>query len=297
MSQYYEGEFELIRLKPHPFAFSKFSLLWVYFVLISLVSWLILRENPAFLNNELQNVTGNSNLYLIWAGLVLIPMLIISLINLKPGFVFWGVIMVVGGLLINNNSQALQESWTGIISAELMQPLWKQIGLPVIEAPFFLFVYTFICANLGYLFLEIYRLSHVYIVTNQRIIARVGLFRKLVRDIMYSHIEEFLIHRGFLGRMFNFGSIIPFGEKIQQNIYLPAGETKTTKRRKKFNIGDKTIVLPKNASFFVVWQVSDPEKSCDLIEQTLNRTGNKSTKKIKFSQPEQEETVIRKISK
>jgi len=57
--------------------------------------------------------------------------------------------------------------------------------------------------------IDIYRRSHVYTVTNLRMILRKGLFTFDERRVMFKNITDLDVHISILGRIFNYGDIIP----------------------------------------------------------------------------------------
>lgn len=71
-----------------------------------------------------------------------------------------------------------------------------------------LFVFLFF-GSVGLLVTEWYRRSHLYVVTNARIYTSAGVLSKKERTLPISKINDISVHKGILGTIFGFGTLIP----------------------------------------------------------------------------------------
>ncbi len=61
----------------------------------------------------------------------------------------------------------------------------------------------------GMLVTEIYRRSHYFIITNLRLVMHVDLLHLQQRDLLLSRLSDLAIDQSLVGRLFNFGTLIP----------------------------------------------------------------------------------------
>lgn len=168
-------------VKPHPLSFSWYYAIWLYVLGVGVAFTLYSQE-----------------LLSILEGLPLVPRAI-------PYLLLWYLAILVPGIII-----------------ALLRIHWKWLALfTVIAAGIHALTYYFVLnvvyqnavlALVGVVGLagtELYRLSHSYIMTNFRIVTETGFIGTQRRTLIYSKINDLTVEKSLLGRLFNYGTIIP----------------------------------------------------------------------------------------
>jgi membrane protein YdbS with pleckstrin-like domain len=75
--------------------------------------------------------------------------------------------------------------------------------------PFFLPVYSIGMAVIGMAFVDLYRRTHTYIITDLRLILKAGVLTRSERTVRFENITDLETKQGIIGRIFGFGSIVP----------------------------------------------------------------------------------------
>jgi len=179
-------------LRPHPLSFIKYHLLSVYLFIVSVA-----------LNGLYSHLQAN----LSPSGFL---SSIFGLISEMPAqdaillVVFWAL-LIVGGILFG-------PLWGG------RMPLILMAGLGLVGTflelyyqypPFTKLWMLILAAASGIVITEINRRSHTYLITNYRIVARKGFVRREKRDLIYGGINDVCVNQGLMGRIFNFGTVVP----------------------------------------------------------------------------------------
>lgn len=254
----FNGEQIEVSLRPHPLSFLRYFLVCVYLALLAVVlhilyQWLY------------QNVWPNPNI----AGILS------SIFGIVPGLgpeemlsliIFW-VILVLSGLLI------------GILWVSKMPLLYMiLIGISGSLAEVYLYpelltksAILLFSAILGLILTEIYRRGHKYFLTNYRIIAIKKFISREVREVMYDKITDIYVHQGLLGRIFNYGTIIPITESgfgLGEDASLAAVSAGGGSARVIFG-GKRGASRPRSATYFSLHGVSNPRKIRGMIGSRL----------------------------
>ena len=123
-----------------------------------------------------------------------------------------------------------------------------------------------VAAAIGIVLTEVYRRRHVYIITNYRIITKKGFIRKEERGLMYDKITDVYVSQGILGRIFNFGTVIPisgsgFGLGSDSAYAFGGATTPIGKGTVGGGFGGgKSVQRPRAATYFSLFGISDPKK-------------------------------------
>ncbi|MEM1515170.1 MAG: PH domain-containing protein [Thermoproteota archaeon] len=257
----FNGERIEVSLKPHPLSFLRYFLVCLYLALLAVAlhifhQWLY------------QNVWSNPNI----AGILN------SLFSIVPGLspeevlflmIFW-VVLVLSGLLI------------GILWISKMPLLYMiLIGISGTLIEFYMYpepitksATLFFSAIIGLTLTDIYRRGHKYFLTNYRIIAMKKFISKEAREIMYDKITDIHIHQGVLGRIFNYGTIIPITESglgLGEDASLAAvsaggGSVGVTFGWK------RGVSRPRTATYFSLYGVPNPGKVRGIINSRILET-------------------------
>jgi hypothetical protein len=199
----------VIELRPHPLAFWQSQMVYVIFVVLSIVLWQMnsvlsgllvpkdLHMLSQFNDSILQPLVG-SQIHGQIAAVLARPRDITFLIMWWYLIVFFGC--VVSFLTINFVS-ILGFVAIGLISTGFFF---------VANVPFLL-----VCSILCFLLLvliELKRRSHRYVLTNFRLITQTNFLVRKQREILLSRVTETVRQQDLIGRMFNFGTVLPIAE-------------------------------------------------------------------------------------
>lgn len=125
---------------------------------------------------------------------------------------------------------------------------------------------------------DVYRRKFDFYITDQRIIIELNFISQKRREILYSKISDLVVDRGALGRVFNYGSVIPITESgfglgedmsavtvAATGAPLPKGPKMTTAVS-----GGRTITVPRGRSFYILFGVGKPNVVADTISQLIH---------------------------
>jgi len=78
-------------------------------------------------------------------------------------------------------------------------------------------VFFAVAALIGYFYVH----GHLYILTDRRIILSTKFITISVRDVAYSEITDIIVNQGPLGRILNYGSVVPLSPGVRGFYALP----------------------------------------------------------------------------
>ncbi len=251
MRKLLKGEKVLEVVSPHPISFWPYYAFFLYYIVIG--GYMYSKYDD--LLQSLMNIVGNSliaNILLValWWLILIIPAVIFALLQISSKWVIlYTLIAVIGTYALTTHKIALGHIW--LIT----------IGLGV----------------LGVIFTELYRRAHKYIITDKRIImgTYLGLFGTYERDILYSKIEDLVLKQGFLGKIFNYGTIVPATAsglgtgidvaKAEAGVGVGAGKEGVGVGAGIAVGGERGVVMPRGRSWFILYGVPDPQRIYDLL--------------------------------
>jgi len=191
ISLFHDEEVEEV-LRPHPLSFLKYYIVAIYLIIVAVALhrlYFYLQANVnalGFLGSIFSFVTG-------------MPAPEATLL-----IVFW-VVLIVSGILID----LLWASKMPLICMVGVGATGTFLELYYRCPPFTKLWVLVIAAALGMALAELYRRGHRYFITNYRIVMRKGVIRRVERDLIYDRITDVYVKQGLLGRIFNFGTVIP----------------------------------------------------------------------------------------
>jgi len=135
-------------------------------------------------------------------------------------------------------------------------------------------VYLFY-AVLSFVLITLYANSHTYLITNERIIIKKSFISRTSRDIFYEKLSDITLNQGLLGRIFNFGDIVPI---TQSSFGLGdtttfAGAGASTGKRLRLGIfggGAKGTQEPRARSYYQLFGVENPSGIKHTIAQHMH---------------------------
>ncbi|MEM1581875.1 MAG: PH domain-containing protein [Candidatus Bathyarchaeia archaeon] len=262
-------DFELLKdekidvlLKPHPLSFIKYYFADVLLILLAVaLYWFYgyMKSNPnimSFLNMLFGFIPGiepeNLVLFIVfWAALVLTGLFIGVLWISKMPLIYMILIATAGTL------------------AEVY--LFASSELAIIPKPAVKILVLAFSSIIGFFLIESYRRGHKYFLTNYRIITVKKFISKEVREIMYDKITDIYIDQSLLGRIFNYGTIIPVSESslgLGEDAALVSTSAAAPVKKGVLGIsfgGKKSVSRPRAATYFSLYGVPNPKKVRGII--------------------------------
>lgn len=239
------------RLSPHPLSFMGLQSLCIFLIAWGLIfGWLVnFSEFSSFFREG-----GAINFLLlaaVWAVVLLLVGIIASLIKVlwRIFFLYLAVVLAGIGIIV----------WLGLYDS-------SSVFLPV---------YTVIVSIIGFLLVELFRRSHQYIISNQRLVFKGGIITKEQRTLRYDKITDINTKQGVLGQIFGFGTIIPisqsgFGLGSDQSFAGGGVQGGATKKVGLFGFfgGGREVQTPRTRSYYELHGVF-PFKEMKRIVENL----------------------------
>ena len=234
-------------LSPHPLSFMKYQSLCVFLIVWGIVvGWII----------------HFSEWHAVFTG------------NFWGIFFFWGIGLLLAGVV----ASLITVRWsifilylTVFISCTVIM-FWLKIQNSIdLFAP----AYTVSLSIVGFLMVEWYRQSHKYIISNQRITFKGGIFTKEERTLRYDKIADINAKQGILGQIFNFGTIIPISQSgfgLGSDESFAAGGVQVGKKKAKLvgmAGGGRGVQTPRARSFYELHGVYPYKEVKKLVEQMV----------------------------
>lgn len=233
------------RLSPHPLSFMKLQALCIFLIVWGvLVGWLANFSNYTALFDNFTVVI------LAWGMVLLIVGIIAALTSIRWSIFFLYLLVLLIGVGIMY--------WTNSLEA-------SKVFIPF---------YSIAISIIGFLMVELYRRSHKYIITNQRIVFKGGVITKQERTLRYDKISDINSKQGILGQIFSFGTIIPISQSGfglgSDSTFAAGGVGLGEKKVKFFGLfgGGKEVQTPRARSYYELHGVS-PFKEVKKIVENL----------------------------
>ena len=214
-------------LSPHPLSFMGLQSLCIFLILWGiLLGWLVnfSEFKDYFLNPWLTLA--------VWGIILMVVGVIASLLTIRWRIFFFYLGIFIGGLVIL--------FWLGDSN----------------EVSIFIPFYSVSVSILGFLIVELYRRSHKYIISNQRIVFKGGVITKQERTLRYDKISDINSKQGILGQIFGFGTIIPISVSSfglgSDNTFAAGGVQMGEKKVKFLGLfgGGKELQTPRTRSYY-----------------------------------------------
>jgi hypothetical protein len=234
-------------LSPHPLSFMGYQALSIYLIIWGIViGWMV------NFSDMLGDLVNNFWLILsIWATGLLLAGIIASLITIRWSiFILYLSIFLSGALLI------------------FLLGLQESIG---VFTPF----YTIFMSIAGFLVIEAYRRSHKYIISNQRISFKGGIFTKHERTLRYDKISDINAKQNVIGQIFGFGTITPISQSGfglgTDTAQAAGGVMLGEKKAKLFGIfgGGREVQTPRARSYYELHGVYPYKEIKKLVESMI----------------------------
>ncbi|KYK26852.1 hypothetical protein AYK20_08525 [Thermoplasmatales archaeon SG8-52-1] len=233
-------------LSPHPLSFMGYQSLCIFLIILgTVIGWLVnFSDMKELFENYLVSIT-------VWGLVLLIVGVIASLITIRWRIFFLYLFIFLGGFGI-----ILWQGWQDIVGVVL---------------PF----YTVSVSIIGFLIVELFRRSHKYIITNQRISFKGGVLTKRERTLRYDKISDINAKQGILGQIFSFGTIIPISQSGfglgSDSAQAAGGVMLGEKKVKLLGIfgGGKEVQTPRARSYYELHGVHPYKEIKKLVEEMV----------------------------
>ena len=235
-------------LSPHPLSFMGLQSLCIFLIVWGvLVGWFVnFSEYQEFFFDNFWTVI------LVWGFGLLLVGVIASLITIRWSIFFLYLGVLAGGIAIM--------FWMGGQN----------------DAGIFIPFYSVAMSIIGFLIVELYRRSHKYIISNQRIVFRGGVLTKQERTLRYDKVSDINSKQGILGQIFGFGTIIPISQSgfgLGSDSSFAAGGIQVGEKKAKFMGifgGGKEVQTPRARSYYELHGVhpyKDVKKTVENLVQ------------------------------
>ena len=234
-------------LSPHPFSFMQFQSLCLFLIVWGvIVGWLV-------------NFSEYKNLFnttpwmavLAWGLVMLLFGVIASLVLIR-----WRIFFMYLGVFLGGVGLMLWQNWLN-------------------SAGIFIPFYMIAVSILGFLLVEWYRRSHKYIISNQRIIFKGGIFTKQERTLRYDKISDISAKQGIIGQIFDFGTIIPISQSGfglgSDKTFAAGGVQIGEKKAKLLGLfgGGKEVQTPMSRTYYELHGVYPYKEVKKLVEEMV----------------------------
>lgn len=272
-----EGEKILKTTCPHLLAMVHLYVIWLYLGAIGVTVMVFRPELTDWIKSWPQGDRFQDIIYLtLWAVALLLPAIVISVARINFGWLALFSIICAAGVLADRYDQMV---FTGIkdrlsVYASCQQVMaWLQDHTTFRPDPTETENYWLIAVSLfGLLGSNSYRRSHRYYVTNRRIVTRFGFLATRERDLLYSKVDDLIVHQGILGRLFGFGTIIPISASGigtgSDQVFVAAQAGMQMASGPKISVevgGGKSVTVPRAPSFYSLYGVKNPGELKEMI--------------------------------
>jgi membrane protein YdbS with pleckstrin-like domain len=234
-------------LSPHPLSFMKYQSLCLFLITWGVVfGWLVSFSewSGAILDNPWYPL-------LVWGIVLLVAGVAASLITVR-----WSIFFLYASIFLGGTGLIIWQNW---------------LNLSGVFIPFYMITVSI----LGFLLVEWYRRSHKYIISNQRILFKGGIFTKNERTLRYDKISDINAKQGIIGQIFGFGTIIPisqsgFGLGADKS-FSAGGVQLGGKKVKAMGLfgGGKDVQTPMSRSYFELHGVYPYKEIKKIVEEMV----------------------------
>ncbi len=228
------GEELLIDSRPHPLAFAGLYVIYGYVLSVGLLMW------SGALSIQLPEIFPiKGELLLLWLVLV-VPLVIASIIKISWRWAFVSILLAAISTYMSYNGY----------------PPW------IPEVAFGL---------AGILSVDFYRRGHRYYVTNRRIVMEKRFISVRKRELPISKINDVVVEIPILGRIFNFGTVIPLtasGLGVGEDLAL-AGTSVKVNRFEVGVAGGRSVNVPRARTFLALYGIPDPDRVSGIISSLI----------------------------
>lgn len=261
-----EGEISLLSgekvevvARPHPLSFLKYHLFAVYLVVVAVfLGWFYSYLDS---NKSVLEVLVYLDIVLSTTGMRSVEIVLLVL--------YW-VILLISGFVVSglwvSKMPLIYVVLVAVAGTTLEVYPILPYGFVMAQSPMIKLILLGATAPVCMVLTELYRRGHVYILTNYRVITRKGIIGKKERDLTYDKITDVYFSQGMLGRMFNFGTVVPvtasgFGLGEDSAQFFTLASVSTKKGMLSGGVGGgRSVSMPRSATHCSLHGIRDPGK-------------------------------------
>jgi len=284
-----DGEKLIKEIKPHYLAFYDMFLVWAWVILLSLFFISFGEEVSQFLGNPMLYVTqAFTDSTSIEDGMLL------TNIPTYTGMMQWmnDFIMPVNDFMKSYTPVGL---WISVLvfssfAISVLKISWKWIaimlgvGLMSLLLTVFLklpaesaYYFGMIFSVFGIAGVELYRRSHTFYLTDRRIVTEVQFIDHKRNELNYDKINNLVLEQDILGRVFDFGTLIPvtasglgMGTDFSAVTVGVAGQLNQGPMLGGAVTGGRSVQTPRVRSPYGVFGISEPEKVQQMLSKYMH---------------------------
>jgi len=236
-------------ISPHPLSFMGLQSLCIFLIVWGIVIlWLVnFSEFNTFFSEWWITLV-------VWSVVLLVVGIIASILTIR-----WRIFFLYFVIVLCGAGLVLWQRWESSIGTVI--PL-----------------YTVFVSIIGFLLVEWFRRSHNYVITNQRIIFKGGVFTKQERTLRFDKISDINSKQGILGQIFGFGTIIPISQSgfgLGTDTAFAAGGVQVGgKKGKLMGLfgGGKEVQTPRTRSYYELHGIYPFKDVKRIVEELVQGT-------------------------
>ena len=272
-------------LHPHPLSFYDMYFVWVYVILISLLFIVTGEQISEFLGNpmgyvleifvgssgEVDNSLLTGNVKDMFSSIHEQAGEVSTFVTEYSPVCLWITLLVA--VSIGFSVMKISFKWIAILFGVgvVSMGLALALGLPAETTYFFGIIFSII----GMILVEKYRRSHIFFVTDYRIVTEVSFIDHKKNELGYDKINNLVLDQSLIARLFNFGTIIPvtasglgMGSDIAM-MTIGAGRSGAGGMYGGAVTGGRTVQTPRVRSMYGLWGVREPEDIQNMISEYI----------------------------
>ena len=291
-----EGEKVFRKTSPHFLSMLHIYICWIYIGALGFCA-IIFRK-------DLMNLIGTMPIpeeiifLLIWSCFIILPALIVSFVRINWYWLLFGIILCFVGIVTHLwrfeifsylNAQ-IDRYPICLKAADIAKQYWP-FNFPVeklITISEAINYWLILVSFIGIVLANSYRRSHRYYITNRRIITRFGFLISKERDLLYSKVDDLIVHKDFIGKIFDFGTLIPISASGigtgSKNAILIGGAEKKMPLGPTLKVsigGGQSVTVPKAPSFYSLYGVVAPNKLRNIMLKEMEKREYGYTRRLK----------------
>jgi len=237
------GEKLIFKLTPHPFSFLDLYLLALYMAALGYLFTFQQKLILSYIPQQILDLLTPLNQYLgmlspiliLWIAVTVLPFLIAAILKIRWRWFFFALAVVAIGLAVKYYFNYPEN---------------------------FIYLPQLAIGILGITAVDLFRRGHKFYITDQRIITELKFLSHHIREVSLTRISDLVLIKPFLGRIFNYGTIIPItpsGFGLGEDFSAVAGTT-GAKGASVTVAGGRTVSVPRGRSSYVLFGVKNPDK-------------------------------------
>ncbi len=183
--------------------------------------------------------------------------------------ILWAFYLLAGLMLA-----ILKISWKPLIGYLIILASVTYLRMNYSITEFQLLAVLALASVIWLILVDLGRRRYRYYITNFRIVIESGLLSSEERSVFYSKIVDVVMKKGFLGRLFGYGSIIPITASelgTGEEAVIAMSEVKVGKGIGVGVGGARTIKVTRSMASQVIYGVRNPERIYKMILENMRK--------------------------